>query len=331
LISILLPVYNAIPYLKDCLDSILEQTATDWELLAIDDQSTDESWDILKAYAQKDDRIQCFQTIDKGIIPALRLAFDKSKGTLITRMDADDKMATNKLALLQEKLLQHGEGYVSTGLVKYFSTTTLGDGYRRYEEWINQLSIDDRHYEDLYRECVIASPCWMIHRSDLLKIGAFESNQYPEDYDLCFRFYKADFKIGAVYETLHFWRDHADRSSRNDPNYANQQYFNIKIPYFLTLDYDAQRPLVLWGAGKKGKQIARQLLEANTPFNWITNNPKKQGKEINGVILKSQQSLNQFTEPQLIVAIAGPDDQREIQEYFNEQGWKAGSDYFFFC
>ena len=92
LISILLPVYNALPYLEECLQSIVNQSEQNWELIAIDDQSTDDSWILLKEFVQKDHRIRCFQTKEKGIIPALRMAFAESKGNLITRMDADAKL-----------------------------------------------------------------------------------------------------------------------------------------------------------------------------------------------------------------------------------------------
>ena len=185
--------------------------------------------------------------------------------------------------------------------------------------------------DSIYRECVIASPCWMIFREDLINCGAFESNRYPEDYDLCFRFYQAAYKVVGSEEVLHLWRDHADRSSRNDPNYANQQYFNLKTPYFLDLDYDPNRPLILWGAGKKGKILAQQLLDADLSFHWLTNNVKKQGKDIYGVILVSEKMLEELEAPQFIIAVAGPDDQAVIQSYFDKMNWKAGKDYFFFC
>lgn len=73
-ISILLPIYNEERYLAECLDSILAQTYPDWELLAIDDQSTDSTPQILAAYQQRDARIRPLRNPEKGVIPALRLA-----------------------------------------------------------------------------------------------------------------------------------------------------------------------------------------------------------------------------------------------------------------
>ncbi|MEL6926946.1 MAG: glycosyltransferase family 2 protein, partial [Bacteroidota bacterium] len=238
------------------LDSILAQTEIDWELLAINDYSTDNSWSILQQYASKDERIRIFNNTAKGIIPALRLAFAKSRGNYITRMDADDRMATDKLHLLKSALQQKSKGWLATGYVQYFSDGQLGEGYRRYQDWLNAFGESNGHFREIYRECVIPSPCWMLYREDLIRCGAFEADTYPEDYDLVFRFYESGLKITTVLQVLHYWRDHASRSSRNDPNYANQSYLDLKVPWFLKLDYDEKRTLVLWGAGRKAKTIA---------------------------------------------------------------------------
>ena len=87
---------------------------------------------------------------------------------------------------------------MATGLVKYFSETTLGDGYQKYEQWLNQLTLENRNFEDIYKECVIPSPAWMCHRDDLDNCGGFAQQQYPEDYDLCFRFYKNKLKYDFI-------------------------------------------------------------------------------------------------------------------------------------
>jgi glycosyltransferase involved in cell wall biosynthesis len=190
LISILLPVRNAGKYLSACLESIQNQTETNWELIAIDDNSTDSSFEILSLFSRKlPEQIHVFKNEGKGIIPALRLAYSKCQGEFITRMDADDLMEKNKLASLRSLLVKNGRGHVATGLVKYFSETKLGEGYKKYEEWLNSLILENKSYDDIYKECVIPSPSWMCYQDDLKKCGAFEIQQYPEDYDLCFRFY----------------------------------------------------------------------------------------------------------------------------------------------
>lgn len=329
LISVLLPIYNATPWLSDCIESILAQTANNWELLAIDDFSEDDTWRILEKYAAKDPRIKIYKNVEKGIIPALRLAFAKSEGEFITRMDADDLMPPNKLESLQNILLAKGAGHLSTGLVRYFSDGELQEGYRKYADWLNQLTLLERNYEEIYKECVIPSPCWMLHRTDLIKCGAFDANTYPEDYDLCFRFYKNDIKIAASNTVLHEWRDHATRTSRTDEHYSNQAFFDLKLDYFLALEYYHSRPLVIWGAGKKGKLLAQKLRHRDIPFMWVCNNPNKWGKEIQGVCLQNYKSLPTIWQPQILVSVAAPDGKKEIQQFLDLHQYERNYHYFF--
>ena len=105
MVSILMPVKNAAPFLKECLDSISAQTERDWELIAVNDNSSDNSVELIEDYSRKDSRIKLYNNnIKPGIIGALKTAMLQSHGTFITRMDADDKMIPDKIKLLKNKL-----------------------------------------------------------------------------------------------------------------------------------------------------------------------------------------------------------------------------------
>ncbi len=330
LLSILMPVKNTAQYLPACLDSILAQSIPNWELIAINDHSTDNSKNILLNYAQHDQRIKVFDNMETGIITALRLAYSKSSGTFITRMDSDDRMNSNKLVLLQQALLAKGKRHIAIGQVQYFSKQGVGGGYQRYETWLNGLTSKGSNYQERYKECAIPSPCWMVHREDLEACGAFRSNKYPEDYDLFFRFYQYGLTVIPSNKVLHYWRDYPERTSRNDPNYADNRFLSMKMDYFLQLDYQKDRPLVLWGAGKKGKWIAKFLTEKKIHFHWICNNPNKIGHNIYGHILREEKYLDQLINPHYIVAVANMEAQTEIAKQLAIKG-KLGSDFFFFC
>src|ERR1035437_771680 len=91
LISVIMPVYNASEYLSKAIESILWQTHTNWELICVNDGSTDNSLSILKAFAKKDKRIKVFSNKTKrGIGYSLNKALKVTKGKFIARMDADD-------------------------------------------------------------------------------------------------------------------------------------------------------------------------------------------------------------------------------------------------
>jgi len=331
MVSILLPVFNAAPYLEACLVSIQAQTFTNWELLAVDDFSTDESLVILQRFQAEDARIKVFSNTEKGIIPALRLAFEQAAGRHITRMDADDLMPPFKLERLRDGLVQQGPGTLLVGKVRYFSAAELGEGYQKYANWLNEQMQSGNVYAEIYKECIIPSPCWMVHREALLRASAFEPDRYPEDYDLCFRFYEAGLKVVLAPGILHWWRDHGSRASRNDPHYADNHFFQLKVPYFLKLDRDPKRPLVLWGAGQKGKLLARLLQQAGVDFHWICNTPRKWKAPIYGISLHPPASLHRLAHPQILVAVAAVGAQAELIDEFSRKGWLAGKDYFLFC
>lgn len=97
LISIIVPVYNAEQYLKECLDSICQQTFTDFELILINDGSTDASGRICDEFAWKDPRIRVFHEHNGGVSVARNIGLDNTKGEWIAFIDADDRLLPKAL------------------------------------------------------------------------------------------------------------------------------------------------------------------------------------------------------------------------------------------
>jgi glycosyltransferase involved in cell wall biosynthesis len=331
LISILIPFKNTATYLPECLESIRQQSYTNWEVCAVNDHSSDTSMELLESWSQRDPRFKVATNPGTGIISALRKALEMSSGKLITRMDSDDIMVDDKLERLATPLLQTGLGHLAIGGVRYFSERGIGAGYARYERWLNDLTAAGNNYSELYKECVIPSPCWMTFREDLLLSGAFNEDRYPEDYDLAFRFYKAGLKCLPCNEILHNWRDYDERTSRNHEHYAQNYFLKIKLHYFLELHHQALRPLTLWGAGAKGKEIARDLTAKNVPFHWLCDNPKKIGKKIYDIPLLHFNEIEKMDNPQCIITVANEDAQDEIRAFMQQRAYQSMQDYFFFC
>lgn len=330
LISIILPVKDTSIYLEECINSIIRQHYPHWELIAVNDGSSDNSLQILESFAKLDNRIRVLDNPSPSLINALKLGFKESTGDYITRMDSDDKMPEDKLQSMMYAWQSNGKGSLITGGVKYFSDEELGDGYKRYADWINNLAKDQTYLENKYRECVIPSCCWLIHRDDFTKAGGFESEIYPEDYDLCFRFINQGLNIIGIDKTLHYWRDHPERISRNLEVYQDHRFFDLKLSTFLAHDRDKSRPLVLWGAGKNGKKIAKFLKAQNQDYYWICDNKKKIGKDIYGQTLKGIRELPEISNPQIIIAVANKDDQQDIEVILKEQGLHPIHDFWFF-
>ncbi len=331
LVSILTPFKNTAAFLEACILSIQAQTYTHWELLIVDDHSTDNSAALVAAFAKTDSRIHLLNNEGSGIINALQVAYKHSTGALITRMDSDDIMTINKLEVLVHQLETYGKRHVAVGGVSYFNANGVGPGYKSYELWLNALTQKGTNYSEIYKECVIPSPCWMLHREDLDRCGAFQPHVYPEDYDLTFRFYKHGYTCIPCSEVIHKWRDYSTRTSRTHVHYAQNHFTTLKVQHFLDIDYNPDKNLVVWGAGTKGKLMAQLFLDREVPFEWICDNPNKIGKSIYGKRLLNFEALADIKNPQSLITVANKAAQQEIRTYLNQLQLLPFKDYIFFC
>ncbi len=300
-VSIIIPFKNPGGYFKECIQSIINQTYTKWELVAINDHSVDDSLHVIQSYASKDSRIKVIENNGLGIIDALNTGFSVSIGQLITRMDADDIMPVNRLELMTKVFETVSKETIVTGLVKYFSDEEISSGYQKYERWINKTNLDQNQWKQIYRECVIASPNWMIPKETLLKTQGFVGLQYPEDYDLTLRWYKSKLDIQTVPEITLYWREHPKRTSRISANYNQESFFKLKIKHFIEHDWHGGE-LVIWGNNPKTSLVTKILKKNKIHY--------------------LQQSLNDFEKvksienPQILVGIYPNQQQRkQIENY----------------
>ena len=97
LVSIIMPVYNCEKYISEAIESVLSQSYQNWELLIVDDGSTDHSPEIIDRYAQKDVRIQSFHNKNEGVSAARNFALSKISGELVTFIDSDDVYHPDRL------------------------------------------------------------------------------------------------------------------------------------------------------------------------------------------------------------------------------------------
>ncbi len=325
-------VKNTAPYLPACVESVARQTYTNWELIAINDHSTDESPQILQAFASKDERIKVINSVGQRLIPALQTGIGIASGDLINRMDSDDKMPADKLQVLVSEWKKHGRGTVVAGGTEHFvDEGEVGDGFRRYERWLNDVAARGLHFQEIYQECTIPSHSWIMHSADFDAVGGFDSPIYPEDYDLTFRIYRKGLKVAGINHVLHHWRDRSDRISRTWDEYKDNRYYDLKLRFFYELDRDPKRPLVVWGAGRNGKDLMKLILQReNENIHWVCDNDQKIGKDIYGIVMKNLEDIPFFDRPQILIAVTSPDAKKEIRERLTNWGKKPVEDYWSF-
>lgn len=124
-VSIIVPVYKAEKYINRCIDSILAQTYTDWELLLVDDGSPDRSGEICDEYAKKDSRIRVFHKENGGVSSARQMGQDKASGEYTIHADPDDWMEPTMLEELYAKAKEDDADMV---LCDFYFNTQSGGG-----------------------------------------------------------------------------------------------------------------------------------------------------------------------------------------------------------
>ena len=318
LVSILMPVRNALPYLKECVESIEKQSYSNWELVVIDNQSTDGSYEWLLERAQSSGKINVLRNLGE---PEIHVSIPKGlgecKGEFVTRMDADDLMHPDKLKLLVKGW--NGEKSISVGQVEYFSEEGIGQGYSQYAEWLNSNVMTQNPFEMIYKECVVPSPAWLMKREDLVSDGLLDNLKVPDDYLFCFGLMAKGYTISPVNRVVHYWRDYASRNSRQDERYNQVSFIALKIEQYIKLRMgNIDVVPIVWGAGPNGKLIAKELLKQRCQFHWVTENEKKLGRDIYGVILKGPETIMNASE--VIVAVSNKEEQRIVIEKIKRAG-----------
>lgn len=162
LVSILMPVYNAHEYLVGALDSMLSQTYTNWELIAIDDCSTDDSFLTLAQYEKIDPRIKAYKNIvNMGVGRTLDKAVKMAKGEFIARMDADDLSYPDRLQKQVKYLLENPDVVALGGQVRLIDEKGKNIGVKMFPTDSKVL------YTMLYTSVPIQHPTLMVNTTKL--------------------------------------------------------------------------------------------------------------------------------------------------------------------
>lgn len=322
MVSILLPFKNAGKWIEETIASVCAQDYGNWELLCIDDHSSDASASIVAAYAKKDSRIKLYQSPKKGIIPALQFALNQSKGAFITRMDADDLMPPGRLKKFIDVLSNSDSKTIVTGKVQYFSGDQVSEGYRSYESWLNERIDKNDHYDHIYRECVVASPNWLARKDDLVKSAIFDQLEYPEDYAMTFLWQENNFQIKGIDAITLYWREHPERTSRNSSVYDQLSFFNLKIGHFIR-KIDSAQSIGILGAGRKGKITAEIFTANDVAFNWYDLRYEKFAGS--GADIKSYEAI---TDDLLLISVY-PESLADLLNYLEQKQYRIGENAWF--
>jgi glycosyltransferase involved in cell wall biosynthesis len=329
-LSVLLPFRNAESTLASCLESIRVQGLTDYELLAVDDHSTDGSLPLVMACARTDPRIRIIRPPTRGLVPALNEGLNAARSELIARMDADDLMHRERLERQHSYLRGHPEISVLGTRVEVISDGPVLAGLREYVRWQNLCVSPDEIAADIYLESPFAHPSVMFRRDSILRAGGYLQGAFPEDYELWLRLLGRGEQMAKLPQVLLHWRDRQDRVSRTDPRCSRPSFDRLRASY-LARDprlSEYRRDLVVWGAGRKTRRrVSRLLREGFDPVAWIDIDPHKLGKRIGSAPVVPPEWLNREPKPLVLCYVARHGARALIEERLNAMGYRKGTDY----
>lgn len=179
--SIIVPIYNVELYLEDCIQSVLHQSFQNYELICVNDGSTDSSLEILKSF--NDPRIKILDQINQGQSVARNSALDIASGEYVWFVDSDDKIAENSLSALDEILRRELYEIVFFNAKVFFETKSLEQkGWHEYKRIIygeiNSLTLFE---SEMANGGAIVSPCCYIFKREAFDSLRFIPNIYHED------------------------------------------------------------------------------------------------------------------------------------------------------
>ena len=257
-ISVIIPVYNGERYLNECIDSIVNQTYSNLEIIIVNDGSQDKTDEICLEYAKADDRICYIKKSNAGVSSARNFGIENATGEYIAFIDADDYIASNYFEKLYDAL-KNTQSEIAFS--KYFWDKQTKIIPQKEKFLIScEVNTNDRKFNKLLKHFFInknnihGSCCRCLFESKIIKTLKFsEELKYSEDLLFLIKCFQTSRKIAVVDEYLYFYRIHKGSATNN--------FIEGLLENYLHLIRDLEKPLAFFWR-EKDKNIILSLFQA---------------------------------------------------------------------
>jgi GT2 family glycosyltransferase len=326
-VSILLPVRNEEQFLPVALDSLQRQTLTDWELVCVDDGSSDGTPDILADAARRDGRIRIVTRAGGGLVAALNAGLEECRAPLVARMDGDDISHPRRLEVQHAFMTAHPAVGLVASTFRHFPRHQVRMGMLAYEEWQNSLVSHAAITRDLFVESPFVHPGVMFRKAVVTAVGGYRETGWAEDYDLWLRLAAAGIRFARLPQTLFFWRERADRVTRTSPEYTAEAFRACKAHHLCQGFLRGRDQVILAGAGLEGRAWQRTLAREGVGVElWVDVDPKKIGRMLHGARVAGPDEVVPAGRKMLITV--GTRGARElVRNWAHGAGFREGEDF----
>lgn len=267
LVTVIMPVYNAEKYLAEAIESILEQTYSDFEFIITNDGSTDNSLNIIKEYAEKDNRIRIVSRENKGLVYTLNEQINMADGKYIVRMDADDISGKERICKQVDYMEKNQDIYLAgchyDMLVEPGTDEEIIKCLNRINRDVNNFN--DRVIQHMFLGYVLLHPTWIFRKELINCIGGYGNYKHCEDGEFLFRTLASGYRIGTVPEKLFQYRVYNSSKSGNDRlsnTGLKEDMIDYHIKYMVkSLKEKFDKEYVVWGADITGSLAVKKIQE----------------------------------------------------------------------
>jgi glycosyltransferase involved in cell wall biosynthesis len=249
-LSVLLPVRDAGAYLAPALASLWRQTFRDFEVIAVDDGSTDGSGERLERAAALEPRLRVVRTPPAGLPAALNRALARARAPILARQDADDLSHRERFARQLDHLAAHRSAAAVGCRLRLFPSANVAGGMRRWARWHNALLTHDAMAREALIDSPLAHGTAMIRRAWLERVGGWRDLGWPEDLDLWLRMLARGARLEKCDATLYAWRQHPASATRRDPRYAPARFADLRMDALRRGFLARRRAATLVGVGR---------------------------------------------------------------------------------
>lgn len=327
LVSVILPVFNAADSVARAINSILNQTLSDIELIVVDDGSTDATVHVIRQV--RDSRLKLVTTDHAGVATAANLGTGQAQAELIARMDADDLAHPQKLQEQVRLLTETGLDVVGCQVRIVNPDGSPAATMRRYERWINEETLTTSQIHALrFVELPLVNPT-ILARRRYFESG-FSVDDLPEDYDLMLRGAADCLRFGKVSQVLFDWTDSNSRLTRTDAHYSTDAFMRCRRKHLLAGPLAHADTVDLWGLGRTGKPWFHWLTSKGISIRRIFEvHPRKIGRDYHGVPVIDADNMPPKDGLPLVIAVGAAGARTLIQDHIAERGYADGEDAWF--
>lgn len=202
MISVIIPAYNAQAYLRECLESVLAQSFSDWEAIIVNDGSTDSTCDIAAGFTARDSRFRLVSTPNGGLSSARNAGIAVARGQWLAYLDSDDTLYPDALAkLMAAASAAENIDIVVAGLSRSRDIAAATDGRVEIMSGLSALE------QGLYQRSVTTSACAKLFRRGVVEDIRFPDGRYYEDLLYCVETLRRSARVAVIGDVIYYYRD----------------------------------------------------------------------------------------------------------------------------